>query len=58
MRGRDELYRIYVGIRKRILKWGKQMMMLTQENGGINWQITTNADTPHGGKGTEGDVIW
>ena len=36
----------------------QQSITLTQENSGINWQITTHADTPHGSKGTEGDVVW
>ena len=36
----------------------KKRITLTQENGGINWQITTHADTPHCGKGTKSDIVW
>jgi len=45
-------------MRERVQKWGRRSAPLTQENSGINRQITTHADTPHGSKGTEGDVVW
>ena len=52
MRGRDELCQRHVDIKG----WSKTGMMLTEEDGRIDWEVTAHTDTPHGGKRTEGNV--